>query len=110
MMIDPHDASIEPRGHSTMTRSAGPTRRMLLKGVSSGFGYLAFAGLSTMASAEGRDGKASPLSPRPPHFPAKAKRVIFLCMHGAPSHVDTFDHKPRLLADTDKPSPVARLA
>jgi len=83
-----------------------PSRRTILKGVSSGFGYLAFAGLSTMASA--RD-KTNPLAPRPPHFPAKAKRVIFLCMHGAPSHVDTFDYKPRLTSDTDKPSPVARL-
>ena len=35
--------------------------------------------------------------------------MIFLCMHGAPSHVDTFDYKPRLSADTGKPSPVARL-
>ena len=50
------------------------------------------------------------MAPRAPHFPAKAKRVIFLCMHGAPSHVDTFDYKPRLMADTDKPSPVGRLA
>jgi Protein of unknown function (DUF1501) len=83
------------------------SRRTLLKSVSSGFGYVAFAGLSTMASAAER--KSSPLSPRAPHFPAKAKRVIFLCMHGAPSHVDTFDYKPGLLANTDKPSPVGRL-
>ena len=37
-----------------------------------------------------------------PHFPAKAKRVIFLCMEGAPSHVDTFDYKPRLNKDSGK--------
>ena len=85
-------------------------RRTVLKGLSSGFGYLAFAGLSTMAAAAERAGKTSPLAPRAPHFPAKAKRVIFLCMHGAPSHVDTFDYKPKLIADTDKPSPVGRLA
>jgi hypothetical protein len=85
------------------------SRRTLLKSVSSGFGYVAFAGLSTMATAADRDRGKSPLASRPPHFPAKAKRVIFLCMHGAPSHVDTFDYKPRLLADTGKPSPVARL-
>ena len=36
--------------------------------------------------------------------------MIFLCMDGAPSHVDTFDYKPRLAADTGKPSPVGRLA
>jgi hypothetical protein len=86
-----------------------PSRRTILKGLSSGFGYVAFAGLSTMASAADRGAKGSPLGPKPPHFPAKAKRVIFLCMHGAPSHVDTFDYKPRLTADTDRPSPVARL-
>src|ERR1700729_3173239 len=83
-----------------------PSHRTILQGLSSGFGYVAFAGLSTMASAKDKN---SPLAPKPPHFPAKAKRVIFLCMHGAPSHVDTFDYKPRLLANTDKPSPVGRL-
>ena len=87
------------------------SRRSLLKGVSSGFGYLAFAGLATAEAVASRDDKAaSPLAAKAPHFPARAKRVIFLCMHGAPSHLDTFDHKPRLLADTDKASPVGRLA
>jgi hypothetical protein len=41
----------------------------------------------------------NPVAPRPPHFPPKAKRVIFLYMSGGVSHVDTFDPKPRLLAD-----------
>jgi len=41
--------------------------------------------------------------PRAPHFPAKAKRVIFLFMHGGPSHLDTFDPKPRLIQDHGKP-------
>ena len=36
------------------------------------------------------------LIPRQPHFPAKAKRIIFLFMHGVPSQVDTFDYKPKL--------------
>src|SRR5258708_6507181 len=94
-----------PRNHlirrirSTMNDSARfLSRRTLLKSVSSGFGYVAFAGLSTMATAA--EGKGSPLSPKAPHFPAKAKRVIFLCMHGAPSHVDTFDYKPGLMANS----------
>jgi hypothetical protein len=42
---------------------------------------------------------ADPLAARPPHFPARAKRVIFLFMSGGVSHVDSFDHKPRLIAD-----------
>src|SRR6187401_3365430 len=72
----------------------GASRRDFLKGVSSGFGYLAFAGLSSMAAGAGS--KESPLALKAPHFPARAKRVIFLCMNGAPSHVDTFDYKPEL--------------
>lgn len=44
----------------------------------------------------------SPLSPKPPHFAPKAKRVIFLYMTGGVSHVDTFDPKPNLVADHGK--------
>ncbi len=43
--------------------------------------------------------QADPLAPRSPHFPAKAKAVIFLFMSGGVSHVDSFDPKPRLIAD-----------
>ena len=80
----------------------GLSRRDLLKGVSSGFGYLAFAGLSSMAAGAGS--KDSPLAPKAPHFPARANRVIFLCMNGAPSHVDTFDYKPELASADGKAS------
>ena len=83
------------------------SRRQLLKAVSSGFGYLAFAGLSTMEAQAGA--KTSTLAPKPPQFPARAKRVIFLCMHGAPSHVDTFDYKPRLKVDDGQPSKQGRV-
>ena len=48
---------------------------------------------------------SNPLAVRPPQFPARAKRVIFLFMSGGPSHVDTFDPKPRLLKDMGKPLP-----
>jgi hypothetical protein len=43
-----------------------------------------------------------PLAPHPPHFPAKAKRVIYLYMSGGASHVDSFDYKPQLIADHGK--------
>jgi len=66
--------------------------------MSGGFGYLAFSALSTLAAAK----ETNPLAPRAPHFPARAKRVIFLCMQGGPSHVDTFDYKPDLNKDTGK--------
>ena len=75
------------------------SRRTMLKTTASGFGYLAFAGLSTWAAEKA----ANPLAPKKPHFPARAKHVIFLCMKGGPSHVDTFDYKPQLTADDGKP-------
>lgn len=77
------------------------SRRELLQSASAGFGYLAFAGLTTQA-AEAES--TNPLSPKQSHFPAKAKRVIFLCMQGGPSHVDTFDYKPQLAKDAGKGS------
>src|SRR5262249_38150942 len=49
------------------------------------------------------EGPPNPFAPRPPHFPARAKRIIFLWMQGGPSQVDTFDPKPRLQRDDGKP-------
>jgi len=69
-----------------------PRRRDALKLFSCGFGFLALRSLLAQQTA------ASPLSPKAPHFPARAKRVIFLSMAGAPSHDDTFDYKPGLAA------------
>jgi hypothetical protein len=79
------------------------SRRALLKTTGCGFGYLAFAGLSTWAAEKG-----NPQGMKRPHFPARAKRVIFLCMEGAPSHVDTFDYKPELAKLDGKNMPRAR--
>jgi hypothetical protein len=73
----------------------GMTRRGMLRGLSSGFGYLAFAGLAHEAAAKAAKAGAG-LAPRATHFPARAKRVILLCMKGGPSHVDLFDYKPEL--------------
>ena len=69
------------------------SRRKALVSSGCGFGYLAFSALSTEAANRERQ---NPLLNREPHFPAAAKRVIFLCMRGGPSHVDTFDYKPEL--------------
>jgi len=73
------------------------SRREMLKSASVGFGSLALAGLCAEAAEK------SPLAPKAPHFVPKAKRVIFLCMRGGPSHVDTFDYKPKLKVDEGKP-------
>lgn len=70
------------------------SRRQMLQSVSCGFGYLAFAGLATQAAA--KEDFENPLAPKAPHFAAKAKRVILLCMQGGPSHVDLFDERPEL--------------
>ena len=76
------------------------SRRDWLRHTACGFGYLALAGLCQEAR-----GEESPLAAKPPHFPAKAKRVIFLFMQGGPSHVDTFDYKPMLNKLNGKPIP-----
>src|SRR5205823_7992741 len=54
-------------------------------------------------------GAASPLAPKAPHFPAKAKRVIHIFANGGPSHVDTFDPKPALVRLNGKPLPMDNL-
>src|SRR4051812_8452525 len=91
--------------HSALRIPISPiSRREMLKTLSSGFGYLAFVGLAARAAAAaGVAAEASPLAPKAPHFAARAKRVIFLCMRGGPSHVDTFDYKPKLMADAGAP-------
>ena len=79
--------------------SAIVTRRQFSISGTTGLGGLAFAALSSMqAKAE----KIDPLSKKKPHFEPRAKRVIFLSMRGAPSHVDTFDYKPQLTKDDGK--------
>src|SRR5688572_23234891 len=71
------------------------SRRQLLARSSAGFGSLALAHLLSA-------------SPTPPRLVPKAKRIIFLFMHGGPSSVDTFDHKPLLQRDGGKPLPFAK--
>jgi hypothetical protein len=65
-------------------------RREALRAMGNGFGMLG------LASLLGSEASAGPLDPRAPHFPAKAKRVIFIFLNGGPSQVDTFDPKPAL--------------
>jgi hypothetical protein len=52
--------------------------------------------LHEMVAAEEASGSSNPLAPKEPHFPAKAKRIIFVFSNGGVSHMDTFDYKPEL--------------
>ena len=84
-----------------------PTRRDFLKTSSNGFGYIAFAALAHQQALKAAEAATGPLAAKQPHFVPRAKHVIFLCMQGAPSHVDTFDYKPKLMADAGKSAPSA---
>jgi hypothetical protein len=82
-------------------------RRVLLRRSAMGFGLLGLRGLfESIMAAEAI--VENPLAPKPPHFAPRAKRIIFLFMHGGPSSIDTFDPKPRLTADNGKPVPFKR--
>src|SRR5437763_3635880 len=77
-----------------------PSRRAFLRRSGSGFGLLALAGLfdqqGLLSWSAAADPALNPLAPRPAHFPAKARAVIWLFMNGGPSQVDTWDYKPEL--------------
>lgn len=87
----------------------GLNRRQMLQTSATGFGWLALAdllcGSQNTSAAENSQTAKGPLAPKSPHYPPKAKRVIFLFMHGGPSHMDTFDYKPILQRDHGKPLP-----
>jgi len=78
-------------------------RRTMLQRSAAGFGYLALQAMLGREQAQAV--VVNPLAPKQPHFPAKAKRIVFLFMKGGPSHVDTFDPKPLLQRDDGKPYP-----
>jgi hypothetical protein len=87
------------------------TRREFLWEAGGGFTGLALSWLlardgvlASQPDIAGRQG--NPLAPRPPHFAPKAKSVIFLFMYGGPSHIDTFDYKPKLYGLDGKTVPV----
>ncbi len=86
-------------GKWNMSEPQFPTRRALLRNAGGGFGMLALTAMLGEQGLLASDGAAlalNPLSPRKPHRPAQAKRVIFLFMAGGPSHLETFEPKPDL--------------
>ena len=85
-------------------------RRRFLKECAGGIGMLA---LGDLLAADGltaaESGTPNPLAPKQPHFPGKAKSVIFMFMEGGPSQMDLFDPKPGLQKWDGKPLPESML-
>lgn len=73
------------------------TRRHFIKGSGLGLGTIALASLLDNESSASPAKLPNPLATRQPHFPARAKRVIYLHLTGSPPHLDLFDYKPELV-------------
>src|SRR5437899_1822792 len=82
------------------------TRRHFLRDCQIGLGGLALATMMNgNLKADPPQEQANPLRPRPPHFPGKAKNVIYLHMAGSPPHLDLFDYKPELVRRNNENCP-----
>src|SRR5438876_8429628 len=83
------------------------TRRQFFKDCSTGLGTIALASLlnEKLFAAPATLAAEDPLAPKKPHFPARAKNIIYLHMAGAPSTLDLFDYKPKLIELSGKPCP-----
>src|SRR4030095_11323151 len=97
-----------PKHHCGRFMRAPMSRREMLARCANGFGAIALLGLLGDNAfenllAEEASKSLNPLAPHPPHYPAKARNVIFLYMDGGPSQVDTFDPKPRLKQEHGQP-------
>ncbi len=84
------------------------SRRTMLRRSALGFGSLGLYSLLQESDLLAGSASGGPLASKQPHFAPRAKRIIFLFMHGGVSHVDTFDPKPRLDSDNGKPLPIKR--
>src|SRR5271154_5333010 len=86
-------------------RARAQTRRQFLKQCQTGIGAIALSSLLGRASRAAEQAALNPLAPRPSHFAAKAKHVIYLHMSGAPPQQDLFDEKPKLVEHNMQPCP-----
>jgi hypothetical protein len=90
--------------HPQLERLQLHTRRHFLKTCQLGVGAAALSALlANDAPAESQ--VENPLAPKQPHFPAKAKRVIYLHLTGSPPHLDLYDYKPELVKHDGQPCP-----
>jgi hypothetical protein len=83
------------------------TRRHFFSKCAMGLGSIALTSLMAGKKANAAEALklVNPLSPKPGHFPAKAKNVIYLFMAGAPSQLELFDYKPKLIELNAQPIP-----
>jgi hypothetical protein len=83
------------------------TRRHFFRQSQAGLGAIALSSLLAMdaPAASADKGVVNPLAPKPPKFPARAKRVIYLHLTGSPPHLDLFDYKPELVKHDGEPCP-----
>ncbi|WP_435008219.1 DUF1501 domain-containing protein [Tundrisphaera lichenicola] len=85
------------------------TRRHFFRESQGGLGAIALASLlskdAPAADISASSSVVNPLAPKPPQFPAKAKRVIYLHLTGSPPHLDLFDYKPELVKHDGEPCP-----
>ena len=81
------------------------TRRHLFSQCGLGIGSIALASLLGESASASPSAVANPMAPKPTHFPAKAKNVIYLFMAGGPSQLELFDYKPKLIELNGKPIP-----
>ncbi|HVC94871.1 MAG TPA: DUF1501 domain-containing protein [Pirellulales bacterium] len=81
------------------------TRRHFLKDCQTGLGALALGSLLARDLPAATTAAVNPLAPKPPHFAAKAKRVIYLHLTGSPPHLDLYDYKPELVKLNGEPCP-----
>jgi hypothetical protein len=92
-------------------RLATQTRRHFLRDGSLGLGAISLAGLlAGERPARSAPDALDPFAPRPAHYAAKVKNVIFLSMSGGPPHLDLFDHKPELLRRDGQDCPASLTA
>ena len=90
--------------HQPRDTFCGRTRREFIWQAGAGFTALPLVSMlagdgfldSQAVAADGTSSYTNPLAPKAPHFAPKAKSVIFLFMYGGPSHIDTFDYKPKM--------------
>src|SRR6516162_7550698 len=101
----PRGKAMNPR----MQHLLSITRRHFLRDSAVGLGGLALTLLADGRASAATRAPANPFAPRPSHFPAKVKRVIYLHMAGSPPHLDLFDYKPELVKRTGQDCPAAFL-